>query len=86
MTNDEILEEIVDVVEKHSGTTFIGGIAKGTVRQITRHLKGNGYAFRSNVKGYYASIDSMSWKGVLLIIAISLISYPMIRLSWFNYW
>ena len=30
------------------------------VRQITRHLKENSFVFRSDVKGYYASIDPRS--------------------------
>ena len=33
---------------------------KEAVRQITRHLKENSFVFRSDVKGYYASIDPRS--------------------------
>ena len=36
------------------------GGGKEAVRQITRHLKENSFVFRSNVKGYYASIDLRS--------------------------
>ena len=33
------------------------GGGKEAVRQITKQLKGNSFVFRSDVKGYYASID-----------------------------
>ena len=33
---------------------------KESVRQITRHIKENSFVFRSDVKGYYASIDPRS--------------------------
>ena len=32
-------------------------VVKEAVHQITRHLKENSFVFRSDVKGYYASID-----------------------------
>jgi len=36
------------------------GGGKEAVCQITRHLKENSFVFRSDVKGYYASIDPRS--------------------------
>ena len=37
------------------------GGSKEAVCQITRHLKENCFVFRSNVKGYYASIEPPQW-------------------------